>query len=180
MIRQIRMWEADIVITFHPEGVTHSDNRYVGEIVRDAAPFVAKVPNVIPEVPSLSTIPIFLLMPDFSKRDDYNADIVVDFNQVLEKKLLACDSHVSQFYEFIPWGKGVLDQVPTEWRDKRKYLLEGWGEFFERSDKMNKNLIKWYGEEKSSQIKYAEPFEIAKYGRQPDDQEIHILFPMLG
>ncbi|MCR2823299.1 PIG-L deacetylase family protein [Lederbergia panacisoli] len=83
IIRQIRRWQADIVISFHPAG-RHSDNRYAGVAVMDAAPFVAN-PNAVPEVPYIKHEPLFLLMPDFSKRDDYKADIVVDIGSVLEK-----------------------------------------------------------------------------------------------
>jgi hypothetical protein len=45
---------------------------------------------------------------------------------------------------------------------------------------MRKSLEKWYGPEKARNAVHAEAFEIAEYGRQPTDEEIRELFPMLG
>ena len=40
-------------------------------------------------------------------------------------------------------------------------------------------LKRWYGD-KAASVKYAEGFEICEYGKQPSDDEIKQLFPMLG
>ena len=40
-------------------------------------------------------------------------------------------------------------------------------------------LEKWYGKEKGSQVKHAEAFEVCEYGRQPKDEDLRKLFPML-
>lgn len=179
VVRQIRRWRADVVITFHPEGGAHSDNRYAGKVVSDAASFVAKTPNAVPDVPALSQGPVVLLMPDYSMKRRYSADIVLDIESVLEKKLLACDAHATQFYEFTPWQAGFLDQVPESWEDKRAFLLKHWAEFMVVSEEMKPALNKWYGAERAESIRYAEPFEIAHYGRRPNDDEMKALFPML-
>ncbi|WP_256760605.1 PIG-L deacetylase family protein [Cohnella sp. WQ 127256] len=178
VIRQIRAWKADVVITFHPEGGKHADNRYAGKVVSDAASFIVKTPNAIPEVPMLNQSPVVLLMPDYSMKDRYKADIVIDITAVMEKKLLACDAHASQFYEFAPWQSGLLNQVPESWEDKKLYLLKYWAEFMVVSDEMKPALSRWYGKERADSIQYAEPFEIAHYGRRPNDDEMRSLFPM--
>jgi hypothetical protein len=41
-------------------------------------------------------------------------------------------------------------------------------------------LIKYYGQRVASQVRHVEGFEIAEYGRQPSEEEIRRLFPMLG
>ncbi|QMV42510.1 PIG-L deacetylase family protein [Cohnella cholangitidis] len=179
VVRQIRNWGADVVITFHPEGGAHSDNRYAGKVVSDAVPFVAKTPNAVPDAPALNRGPVVLLMPDYSMKSRYSADIVIDIEPVLEKKLLACDAHASQFYEFAPWQAGFLDQVPESWEDKKAFLLKYWAEFMNVSKEMKPALGKWYGAENAEGIRYAEPFEIAGYGRRPSDDEMKALFPML-
>jgi hypothetical protein len=43
-----------------------------------------------------------------------------------------------------------------------------------------KNLVKWYGPVKASRVEVTESFEICEYRKQPSDQEIRRLFPMLG
>ncbi|KOR90193.1 PIG-L deacetylase family protein [Paenibacillus solani] len=179
VIRQIRGWEADIVITFHADGPGHADNRSVGKIVRDTADFVANVPNAVPEVPSLRKSPIFLLMPDYAARASYKPDIVIDAGEVIEKKLLACDAHASQFYEFAPWQGGFLNAVSNTWKEKRNFILKYWNRFLSVSDEMGPALSKYYGQDAAASVKYAEPFEIANYSRRPDEAEMKVLFPML-
>lgn len=180
VIRQIRDWKADIVITFHSEKGHHSDNRYAGDVVRDAAPFVAFVPLAVPEVPCLDRSPLYLLMPDYSMLDRYRADIAIDIGPVLEKKLLGCDAHASQFYESSPWAKGKLNEVPTTWEGRRDYILRDWSRSFHKKDVMNSCLEKWYGKEHAAGVEYAEAFELAPYnGAVPSDEELRELFPML-
>lgn len=179
VIRQIRNWKADIVITFHPEGPGHVDNRNAGKIVRDAADFIAKVPNAVPDAVSLDQSPLFLLMPDYGKRASYSPDIVIDIEQAIEKKLLGCDAHASQFYEFAPWQRNLLSEVPDGWEKRREYILKYWSRFIHTSPEMLPTLDRLYGEGKSVSTVFAEPFEIANYSKRPTNDELRVLFPML-
>jgi hypothetical protein len=45
------------------------------------------------------------------------------------------------------------------------------------ANRFRETLVKWYGPEKSTAIRYAETFEICEYGRQPSPEEIRRLFP---
>lgn len=181
VIKQIRHWQADIVVSFHPDGGAHPDNRYAGRVVGDAVPFAAKTPNAVPDAPALAQPPVVLLMPDYSLKSRYRCDIAIDIGPALEKKLLACDAHATQFYEFTPWQAGFLHEVPTEsWEDKKAFLLKHWGEFINASDEMRQALISGYGDYAAQLVRYAEPFEIADYGRRPSAEEWPELFPMLG
>ncbi|WP_229106765.1 PIG-L deacetylase family protein [Paenibacillus sp. 1001270B_150601_E10] len=171
VIRNICRAKADIVITFHPEGCAHADNRYTGVVVRDAASFIARTPNAVPEVPTLPQSPVFLLMPDYSMKPTYRADVAIDIGSVLGKKLQAWHAHASQFYEFAPWQMGILNQVPDEVEGRMEFLRQYWGSYIHVSEEMKPALKKFYGEEKASQIRYAECFEIANYGRRPSDEE---------
>ncbi|MWV42604.1 PIG-L family deacetylase [Paenibacillus sp. HJL G12] len=174
VIEHIREWEADIVITFHGHGGGHFDNRNAGRIVREAAEYVAG------GAASFEKEPLFLLMPDFSARKNYKADIVVDITSVLEKKLLGCDAHATQFYELAPWQQGIDHLVPEGWELRREFILEYWSPFFHVSEEMIPALEQWYGKDKSAGIQYAEPFEIAEYNRrQWSEDEIRTLLPML-
>ncbi|MFC5407394.1 PIG-L deacetylase family protein [Cohnella soli] len=178
IIKQIREWKADIVITFHPEGGAHADNRYAGLAVSDAAPFVARVPNVVPEVECLDKAPIFLLMPDYSMKKRYKADVVVGIDAVLEKKLLGCDAHYSQFFEYQPWSKGLTVQELSDWQERREILMKDISEFIHVADEMKPALEKYYGKERANEFQYAEPFELAKYNSDGAESRVRALFPM--
>ncbi|MFD1774021.1 PIG-L deacetylase family protein [Paenibacillus rhizophilus] len=179
VIRQIRRWKADIVITFHPEGGISPDNRYTGLIVSDAVPFTS-VRGYLPDEPALTDRPLVLLMPDTTMIHDYRADIVIDVEHTIEKKLRACDAHATQFYESPAWHRGNLDQLPVEWEDKKQYLLEGWSETFYVSQRMIPALEQWYGEKRAAEVRYAEPFEIARYSRPASMDELRQWLPMLA
>ncbi len=63
---------------------------------------------------------------------------------------------------------------------RRQWLRERWVDRqSNEARRYRNNLIKWYGEERGNEIKYAEAFEICEYGRQPSDDEIRELFPFL-
>src|SRR5438270_3568862 len=51
IIRQIRQWNADIVLAPRPNDY-HPDHRYTGVLVQDAA-YMVVVPHLLPEVPAL-------------------------------------------------------------------------------------------------------------------------------
>lgn len=175
VIKQIREWQADVVITFHPDGGGHIDNRNAGKMVREAAGFVTNVPQYMPEVPSLDTMPVILFMPDYFMKGFYRPDIAINVDAVIEKKLLACDAHASQFYEFAPWQLGLLDQIPTEYSQKRELLLEKWDYCLFKTEEMVDVLKQWHGEEAEAKMRFAEAFEIADFGRMPTQEDMKIL-----
>jgi LmbE family N-acetylglucosaminyl deacetylase len=179
VIRRIRAWRADVVIGFHPNGGGHPDNRAAGKAVADAVSFVG-LQNVVPTAPALRPAPVCLYMPDYGTQQQHRNDIVVDVDGTIEKKLLACDAHATQFYEFAPWGRGFLDQVPEGWAAKKEFLLKYWAEFMFTLPEMRASLAKWYGAEHAQGVRFAEAFQLADFGRRPDEAEIRRLFPMLG
>lgn len=178
VIRQIRDWRADVVISFHPDGGGHPDNRAAGRAVADAVPFVS-LQNVVPAVPALRPSPLCLLMPDYATQKQHRCDVTVDVDSTIEKKLLACDAHATQFYEAAPWGRGFIDQVPQEWAQKRAFILKYWEEFMVTLPEMRESLSHYYGAERGAAVAHAEAFQFASYGRTPTTEEVMRLFPML-
>lgn len=173
MIRKIREWRADIVLGPRPNDY-HPDHRYTGVLVQDAA-YMVTVPNLVTDTPALRKNPVFLYFSDrFTRPQPFRADIVVAIDDVMQKKLDMIDAHESQFYEWLPWHAGLLDQVPKDPAARKKWLASfrtstvqpGW----------KAALEKWYGA-KAAGVENAEAFEIAEYGRQPDEAEIRKLFP---
>lgn len=176
VIRLIRRWNADVVISHRPNDY-HPDHRNTSILVQDAA-YMVIVPNIAPDVPPLEKNPVFLYSQDrFQKPTPFQPDIVVDITDVLDQKIYAMAAHESQYFEWLPWTGGRLNQVPATETERLKWLKE-----WRRpgmSEEMEKSLEKWYGKEKAAEVKYAEAFEICEYGRRPSDEEIRKLFPML-
>jgi len=176
IIRQIRQWQADIVLAPRPNDY-HPDHRYTGVLVQDAA-YMVVVPNLTPETPALKKNPVFLYYEDrFQKPNPFRPDIAVALDSVIDKKIDALDAHVSQFYEWLPWVDGKLADVPKDPAERKKWL-KGM-----RAPAPNAAaraaLVKWYGPEKGNAARYYEGFEICEYGAQPDEARIRWLFPML-
>jgi LmbE family N-acetylglucosaminyl deacetylase len=176
IIRAIRDWKADVVLAPRPNDY-HPDHRYTGVLVQDAA-YMVVVPNIVPEVPALRKNPVFLYFEDnFQRPNPFRPDIAVDIDSVIDKKIDAFDSHVSQFYEWLPWVDGKLAEVPAGPEERKAWLKRT--RTHEMSPQVRASLIKWYGPEKGGTAKYYEAFEICEYGVQPDESRIRQLFPML-
>ena len=176
IIRQIRRWNADIVLAPRPNDY-HPDHRYTGVLVQDAA-YMVVVPAVTPEVPALRKNPVFLYYEDnFQRPNPFRPDIAVAIDDVVDKKTDALDSHVSQFYEWLPWVDGKLSDVPKDPVERKAWLKRTRNR--PPSSTVREALVKWYGLEKGNAVKFYEAFEICEYGARPDDARIRELFPML-
>jgi LmbE family N-acetylglucosaminyl deacetylase len=177
IIRKIREWDADVVIT-HRTNDYHPDHRYTGILVQDAA-FMVGVPNIASDTPPLAKNPVFLYFQDgFQKPNPFTPDIAVDITSVIDKKIDALDAHESQFYEWLPWISNYKGEVPKEKEARKKWLLETrWPSF---NTALTPLLEKWYGKEKAANVKYAESFEVCEYGSRPSEEDLKRLFPMVG
>jgi len=176
VIREIRKWNADVVIAPRPNDY-HPDHRYTGILIQDAA-YMVVVPNVTPEVPPLKKNPVFLYSEDgFQKPSPFEPDIAVIIDAVFDQKIYAMAAHQSQFFDWLPWVAGTLDKVPADEKGRLQFLAN-WRTNTPNNSTME-SLKKWYGD-KASNTKHAEAFEVCEYGKQPNDDEIRRLFPMLG
>lgn len=175
VIRLIREWKADVVMTHRPNDY-HPDHRYTSLIVQDAA-YLVSVPNACPDTPPLDKNPLFVFLQDhFQKPYPFQPDIAVAIDETFDKKIAALDAHVSQFYEWLPWIEGV-ENVPKDKQERIAFLRKQWSK--EVTPTVMKSLEQWYGKPKAAEVQHAEAFEICEYGRQPDAVEIRELFPML-
>jgi LmbE family N-acetylglucosaminyl deacetylase len=176
LIRLIRNWNADIVISHRPNDY-HPDHRNASILVQDAA-YMVIVPNVAPDSPPLAKNPVFLYMEDrFQRPNPFRPDITIDVSSVLDKKYYGMAAHDSQFFEWLPWTAGRLEEVPAFAEERLQWLKNS--RRFEISPMVRENLSKWYGAEKAKNAVSAEAFEICEYGRRPSDEEIRKLFPLI-
>ena len=173
VIRKIREWDADIVISPRPNDY-HPDHRYTGVLVQDAA-YMVTVPNLVTDTPALRKNPLFLYFSDrFTQPQAFRPDVVVSIDDVIEKKYRALDAHVSQFYEWLPWHAGILDQVPKSPSARLAWLKSR--RSFAVPDVWREAARKRYGAAADA-IENAEAFEITEYGVQPGEEQIRRLFP---
>ena len=194
IIRLIRQWHADIVITHRPNDY-HADHRYTSTLVQDAA-YLVLVPRVCPEVPVLRANPMFLYMEDaFQKPWQFTPSIVVDISSVWERKIAGLDAHGSQFYEWLPWVGGgspkrsaidgnMAGGVPTvdesgvpETAEARLRWLDAKFRQAGVQDSVRSAFSIRYPNHTPDAPILAEAFELCEYGRQPSQSELDELFP---
>lgn len=179
--RLIREWGADVVMSHRPNDY-HPDHRYTGVLVQDAAYMVA-VPFFCPDVPPLKGNPVFLFYPDsFQRPNPFRPDVVVSIDAVMERKLDALDTLVSQFYEGGATGSAALmPSDPAKQEERRRQVRE---QHAARSravaQRYRAKLADWYGKERADKVQYAEAFEVCEYGSQPNRAELGRLFPFFG
>jgi LmbE family N-acetylglucosaminyl deacetylase len=136
------------------------------------------VPNVTPDTPALRKNPVFMYFEDhFQKPAPFRPDVVVDISEVWEKKIDALDAHVSQFYEWLPWVDGRLEEVPKDKTARRAWLSKTRARQ-QLNPAYREALTRWYGP--SATAAHVEAFEICEYGARPNEQRLRELFPMLG
>lgn len=179
--RLIREWHADIVMSHRPNDY-HPDHRYTGVLVQDAA-FMVQVPHFCPDVPALKNNPVFLFYPDrFQKPNAFQPDIAVSIDKVIDKKLDALETLVSQFYEGGALGSVEMIPIdPAKQADRRRQVRAGHAARTQGiANRFRLKLGEWYGKEKAEKVQHAEAFEVCEYGRQPSRAELGRLFPFFG
>ncbi|QEH41955.1 PIG-L deacetylase family protein [Chitinophaga sp. XS-30] len=177
LIRRIRAWKADVVISHRPVDY-HPDHRYTGILVQDAA-FMVMVPNIAADTPPLTKNPVFLYFQDhFTKPTRFQPDVCVDITPVIDKKTDALDAHESQFYEWLPWISGYKGKIPAGKQERKAWIKQNrWPSL---DSTLRAGLGKWYSPAQAEAAHYAEAFELCEYGARPTEKEIRQLFPMLG
>ena len=177
IIRQIRLWNADLVLAPRPNDY-HPDHRYTGVLVQDAA-YMVVVPNIAPDTPALRKNPVFMYFQDgFQRPNPFRPDVAVAIDDVIEKKIDMLDAHESQMYEWLPWVSGRLNEVPKGAGPRKSWLRET--RAGQPTPAVRETLVKFYGPEKGNAVRHAEAFEICEYGTRPDLDMIKKLFPFFG
>jgi N-acetylglucosamine malate deacetylase 1 len=179
LIRLIRSFGPDLVLTHRPNDY-HPDHRYTATLVQDAA-YMVTVPAICPDVPHLERNPVIAYVSDdFKKPAPFHADVVVDIGSEVERIADMCHRHVSQFYEWLPFNGGYLEQVPAADAERRAWLGERLRKRLRPvADRCRKQLIATYGAEAGAKVEYAEAFEASEYGAPLDAAARARLFPFL-
>jgi len=123
VIREIRKWNADIVIGPRPNDY-HPDHRYTAILMQDAA-FMVVVPNIAPDVPALKKNPVFLYAADrFQKPNPFPKSIYDNIaygpkiHGIRDKKIL------DEIVETSLRGAAIWDEVKDRLKENA-YGLSG-------------------------------------------------------
>ncbi len=191
LIRYIREFNPDLIIS-HRVNDYHADHRAVGQLVQDAS-YILTVPHTCPEVPAMRQMPVIIYNEDRFRCPDFEATYVVDIDDEIEDKLHICDLNVSQVYEWLPYTHG--ETAPEDAQERREWLKgmnitadttdeeimasKSYGyavRFAKPAARFRNELIKKYGVERGSKVRYAEAFELCPYGGQPSEEFNEQLF----
>jgi len=176
IIRMIRSYTPSLILCPRPNDY-HPDHRYTSLLVQDSA-YMVTVPNVCTDTPPLSRNPVIAYLSDnFQKPNPFSPDVVVDIDDVVERKLDMLHCHVSQMYEWLPYNAGRLGEVPESHQDRRAWLEHRMGRFSDLADRHRSLLVELYGEARGTAVKYAEAFEGSEYGGALTRENTLELFP---
>ncbi len=176
LIRLIRQWDADIVISPRPNDY-HPDHRNTALAVQDTA-YMVIVPKVCPDTPPLKKNPVYLYTgDDFRSPEPFRPDVIVPTSDVFAQQVCALHMMPSQFYEWLPWTMGGLGGIPKGTEERRVWLekmMQGW-----LVNRYSAQTEKMYGKAVAAVAKQAEAFQVCEYGRRPSKEDIRTLFPFL-
>ena len=197
LIVYIREFNPDLIFT-HRTNDYHADHRNVALLVQDAS-YLLTVPNLCPESPAMRFMPVIMYFRDRFKNPPFVPDMIVNIDDVIDKKYELWNCHVSQFYEWLPYTYGIEDQVPSDPKERLEWLhtprvprdqplsLE---ELLSIKSKQSHTevkeavyaakyrdlLVKRYGEA-GKKVIFAEAYETSEYGTQLTEENVKVLFP---
>jgi hypothetical protein len=116
----------------------------------------------------------------FTRPCRFEPHVVVDIEEEFDRLVAMLHCHQSQFYEWLPYNAGYLDQVPTGDAARRAWLADRLRRRIEPlADRYRDRVIRTYGAERGGQVRTIEAFEVSEYGAPLDAQTRARLFPFL-
>lgn len=163
LMREIRAYAPDVIITHRPCDY-HPDHRACGQLVTDCS-YLVSVPLYCPDAPVPAEVPVILSMWDaFTQPTPFRADVAVPIDDVMEQKLAGMLSHVSQFYEWLPWcNRWPEVQAASTFEEKTVAIRRLQEERFARVAQSCQDRL-------PLGTKYAEAFEWNEYGGPLTDE----------
>jgi len=177
IVCKIREYAPDLIICNRPNDY-HPDHRYASQLIADAS-YTVTIPNVQSLTDHLLVNPAVAYWADTFKRPyPFTPDVAFSIDDVIDTKIDMLDSHVSQFYEWMPYNQNKLDQVPTDPAERKKWMAAQWvPPMAKDADRFRDLLQKLYGKERGAKVKYAEALEFGEYGGKIDETAFKRLFP---
>lgn len=197
LVRDIRKFNPDMIFCCRPNDY-HTDHRNISLLVQDAS-YLLIVPHFCPDTPAMKKTPVIMHFYDHFNNPPFDADVIVDIDDVIEEKFRLLDCHESQVYEWLPYTKGTLSSVPSDKKERFEWLHEprvprngipldesilsknligSQCEYREAvaTVKFRDLLVERYGEQGKTTI-FSEAFAVSEYGEPLTEENIAELFP---
>lgn len=175
IINEIRRFAPDLVLTHRPSDY-HPDHRAVGTAVQDAS-YLVTVPHICPEVPPLRRDPVVAYMCDlFTRPAPLQPDVILDVSAEFDLAVQMAACHESQFFQWLPWHDGILDQVPQAASARFEWLCGWFSKLHQQRRQHFQAAIVARGLALDEQL-VLEFFEVSQYAGQADEQRLSRLFP---
>lgn len=164
VIRIVREFSPDVIVCPRLNDY-HPDHRYTSQLVQDAC-YMVMVPNVLPDVPTPAREPVvYYHLDGFTQPTTFAPDLFIVTDDVVDQKIDAVLAHESQFFEWLPWIKGFLNDLPADpqerydevrHRERQRYVLD--------AHRFRDQLIATYGDVPGERIETIEAFQKSEYG----------------
>jgi LmbE family N-acetylglucosaminyl deacetylase len=180
LIRLIRAFNPDLVLTHRPNDY-HPDHRAASQLVQDAS-YMLTVPAVVPDTPHLPAMPVIAYLPDdFQKPYPFQPTVFVDVGPVVDRVVAMLHCHVSQFYEWLPYNKGTLADVPADDAARRAWLGQSVRQRLRRRADRHRDLLRaYFGHERGGRLEAIDAFEPCEYGSPLDEAARARLFGFIS
>ena len=175
VIDEIRRFAPDLVLTHRPNDY-HPDHRAVGTVVQDAS-YLVTVPHICPDVPSLRRDPVVAYMCDlFTRPAPLQPDVILDVSAEFDLAVQMAACHESQFFQWLPWHDGILDQVPQAANARFEWLCGWFSQLHQQRREHFQAAIVARGLALDEQL-VLEFYEVSQYAGKADQQRLSRLFP---
>ncbi|MEO8269021.1 MAG: PIG-L family deacetylase [Aureliella sp.] len=175
IISEIRRFAPDLVLTHRPNDY-HPDHRAVGTAVQDAS-YLVTVPHICPEIPALRVDPVVAYMCDlFTRPAPLQPDVLLDISAEFDVAVQMAACHESQFFQWLPWHDGILDQVPQAASPRFEWLCSWFSQLHQQRREHFQAAIVARGLALEEQLAI-EVYEVSQYAGKADEQRLSRLFP---
>ena len=106
-------------------------------------------------------------------------DVRFDVGDCLDKWCDGLDAQVSQFYDWLPWDKGIEAEVAalgdrSDIAKRNAYIKKYWATKKQRD--AQRFAAAWKEEYPDRPVpEYMEPYEVSEYGRAPTEGDLKLL-----
>ncbi|MEM8734429.1 MAG: PIG-L family deacetylase [Planctomycetota bacterium] len=176
IIREIRQFAPDLVLT-HRTNDYHPDHRAVGIAVQDAS-YMVTVPNICPDVKPLRDDPIVASMCDmFTRPNRMRADVILNVQDEYLDSVAMAACHRSQFFDWLAYHDGVLEEVPDDEAGRLDWLAGWLGKFHHQRREFFSSELREQGMDPTDESIEIEVFEVSEYAAALSDELRGRLFP---
>ncbi len=173
LLREVREFAPDVLLTHQMEDY-HPDHRATVDLVYDIS-YLVGVPQALPGVKIMKQPPVIAQSArGLRTHGDQERILCVPIDAVWRKKLAALSAHASQFYEWLAWERGDLENVPEGREARLRYLADWRGPHYEAVAEWCKKKVKG---RKGKDFRYAEAVYPARAGLSLTGERIEKLFP---